>query len=343
MKATTQTYQNDRQVLHEILPLGTPLALEFHPTHKCNFRCNYCIQHSGKGTAGGKPFARDEMPWDLFELMADQCKDFPDKIKIVSIAGMGEPLLHPRIVDMVRRFADSKVFKKTQIITNASMLTRELSERLVGAGLGNLKVSLQGVNAETYARIANAKVDWNKIYDNIRYFSSIKGHCSLVVKIADTALEPNEESKFYDLFGAICDGAGIEHIFDSWRPNGVIIGSANIKPAYKTIWGYEPREILICRQRFTTFDILPDGTFCLGGCHRRYGFESNIRDVPVAEQWSCREANAVRAALLCGHRQSDPLCRICEYGQQNWHPSDLLEGHEEEILARMYERGMLGE
>ena len=133
---------------------------------------------------------------------------------------------------------------------------------------------------------------------------------------------------------------GIEHIYNMWNVNGVNVED-NLKASQQTVWGLEPREIRFCRQRFTTFDILPDGTFCLGGCHRRFGFEHNIREVPAAEQWNSTGANKARRDMLVNGRKADPLCRICEGGSQNWHPEDLLEGHEEEILARMREQGLI--
>lgn len=340
MKAQIGAWEKDRQNLHAILPLETPLLLEFHPTHFCNFRCNYCIQSSEQAFAGGKPFQREHMSWDLFELLVQQLEDFPGEIKMVSCAGMGEPLLHPRIADMVRRFKESGKIKKVQIITNASLLTRELAHKLIDAGLDQLKVSLQGISTEMYQKIAKSPVPWETVYENIQYFSKIRGTCKLSVKIGDTALQMREDETFHQLFGEICDAVGIEHIYNMWNVNGVNVED-NLKTSQQTVWGLEPREIRFCRQRFTTFDILPDGTFCLGGCHRRFGFEHNIREVPVAQQWLSQGANEVRRNMLLHGREADPLCRICEGGSQNWHPEDLLEGHEDEILARMYANGML--
>lgn len=204
------------------------------------------------------------MNWDLFKLLVQQLSDFPGEIKMVSCAGMGEPLTHPRIADMVRLFKESGKVKKVQIITNASLLTRELSHQLIDAGLDQLKVSLQGVSTEMYQIIAKSPVPWETIYGNIQYFSQIKGASKLSVKIGDTALRNGEDEIFHQLFDDVCDAVGIEHIYNMWNVNGVNVED-KLKDSQQTVWGLEPREILFCRQRFTTFDILPDGTFCLGG------------------------------------------------------------------------------
>jgi sulfatase maturation enzyme AslB (radical SAM superfamily) len=293
MKAEIGAFEKDRQELHSVLPLRTPLLFGFHPTHICNFACSFCVHSANKAVVAGKPFRKEKMEWDVFSLMVRQLNAFPDKIKMVSIAGIGEPLTHPRIIDIVKSLKDSGTASKVQIITNASLLSPEMSEGLIGAGLDQLKVSLQGLNDAAYARITGRQVSFDELYANILYFSRIRRGIELSVKIGDIALEEGEAVKFYELFGDICDAVAIEHFFNMWKTNGVDTGAV-IKASDKTIWGYEQRKILRCRQRFTTFDILPDGTFCLGGCHRRFGFESNIRDVPIARQWNCVGANKAR-------------------------------------------------
>jgi MoaA/NifB/PqqE/SkfB family radical SAM enzyme len=341
MKAEIGAFQKDRQELHKILPLETPLLLELHNTHICNFRCEFCI-HSGPDTAivAGKPFRREKMAWELFELMVEQCKAFPDKIKMCSIAGIGEPLTNSDIVRQVGLLKESGAFRKIQIITNATLLTHDLGEALVAAGLDELKVSLQGLSDKTYARVTDTATTFDKICQNVATFSGIKGSCKLSIKIGDSMLDGDgDEQKFYRLFGDICDAVGVEHIYDMWKSNGIGVKAA--VEAKKSQFGYDNREIRVCRYRFTTFDIMPDGTFCLGGCHRRFGFETNIREVPIVEQWNSAGANKARRDKLMYGRDRDGICAVCEVSQQNWHPADLLEGHEEEILARMSERGMI--
>lgn len=334
MKAKIGAYPKDRQELHKILPLETPLAIDFHLTHICNFKCNFCVHSTGIANIGGKPFKKEAMDWDLFELFVEQCKAFPDKIKTISLAGLGEPLTHPRIADMVKLLKQSDKFGIVQIISNASLLTPQLGQALVDAGLDRLKISLQGLNDNTYYRVTGVKQSFNKIYENIKYFSQIKGKTQLYVKIGDISLEEGEESKFYELFGDICDSVGVEHIYDMWETNDVDV-SAVVKPTTKNCWGYEQREIRTCRHRFTTMDVLPDGTFVLSGCHRRFGFEKNIREASIKEQWNSDAANKLRISMLKNGRAVDPVCRKCQFVTMNWHPIDLLEGHEEEILQRM--------
>jgi MoaA/NifB/PqqE/SkfB family radical SAM enzyme len=336
MKAEIGSFPKDRQVLHERLPLDTPLCLDIHGTHICNFRCGYCVQSAvSTPMVAGKPLTKEHMPWELFELMVEQCQQFPHRIKLASIAGMGEPLLHPHIVDMVRLIKKSNAFENAQIITNGSLLTPELGKALVDAGLDTLKVSLQGLNSHMYAKTIGREFRFDDIYDNIYRFSEIKRNCELQVKLGDAQLETEtDKNRFYELFGDICDTVGIEHIYEMWRTNGVDIITEKVEND-RTLFWYKQQEVRVCRWPFTTIDILPDGMLCFGGCHRHIGFEHDIREVPILEQWSCNGANEFRHEKLLYGRAYDQVCATCESSQLNWHPADLLEGYEQEILARM--------
>jgi MoaA/NifB/PqqE/SkfB family radical SAM enzyme len=336
MKAQIGVYPKDRQILHEIVPLETPLVLDLHITQKCNFRCNYCYHYPKDAQVAGRPLLREHMEWELFEDVIEQLRAFPRKIKMVTMGGGGENLLHPRIADMVRLLRESGVTDRVQIISNASLLTPKMSDSLVAAGLDELKISLQGLSTEKYQQIAGVKADWEKIHGNIRYFSSVRGNCELRVKIADTALEEGDEEIFYALFGDICDAVAVEHIFNLWKANGINV-TEHMLPVNRTKDGLELRDVKVCRRMFTSCDVQPDGLFTLF-CHAHFGFERNIREVSLYEQWNGDELNRFRRKRL-NHIMENWQCRACEINSGTWLPEDDLDGHEAEILARMDAKG----
>ena len=70
---------------------------------------------------------------------------------MVFFGGFGEPLFHPRIVEMV---TDMKATgARVELITNATLLTAETSRRLVEAGLDAIWISLDGARPESYADV----------------------------------------------------------------------------------------------------------------------------------------------------------------------------------------------
>ena len=69
----------------------------------------------------------------------------------VFFGGFGEPLSHPDIVDMVARV--KALGAPVELITNGTLLTQEMSGRLIEAGLDVLWVSLDGATPESYADV----------------------------------------------------------------------------------------------------------------------------------------------------------------------------------------------
>lgn len=335
MKAEIGVYPKDRQILADILPLDTPLAIDIHIHHFCNFKCNYCVLNQPDEALAEAGFRRESMAWETFALLVEQMKEFPDKFKMATMSGMGESIMHPRIVDMVQALKDANVTHKIQIISNASMLNPDLSRKLIDAGLGELKISLQGLSSRKYKEIAGIDVDWEEIYNNICYFSSIRGKCALKVKIADTAIEPGDEQKFYELFGDICDAVDIEHIYDAWKVTGIDLDYHSLDTE-ETRYHRPLIDNRVCRYPFTSIDIQPDGQYTTY-CHRVFGFEKKLQEKSIFEQWNSKEMNQFRMAMLEGKDQF-AFCRRCSFVNNTYHPEDLLMGHEEDIRRRMLAR-----
>lgn len=332
-------YTKDRQILHDILPLDTPLLIDFHISNICIFHCNYCINSAPKGVYDKTGLRREFMSWETFELAVKQIKEFPQKIKQISLDGIGEPLLNPMLPDMIRLLRQEDVANNVIVISNAAKLTPELGEKLVDAGLQTLRISLQGLTEKKYMEISRAKIDWDEFYQNIVHFSKIKKNCELRVKIADTALDPGDEERFYSLFGNMCDAVAIEHIYDAFGNIGKVYDIPLVSTETNK-YGFPLRNIQACWYPFIRMDMRSDGVFA-NCCNTIFGFEKNIRDVPMIEQWNGEAMNRMRVALLKHDRSKYIHCQRCHIPNEEYHPEDVLDGYEDDILARMREKGML--
>ena len=72
-------------------------------------------------------------------------------VRRVRLTG-GEPLVHPNIVEIVRRIASIPNIEEVSLTTNAMMLER-LAQPLADAGLGRVNVSLDSLDADKFKRI----------------------------------------------------------------------------------------------------------------------------------------------------------------------------------------------
>ncbi|MEQ8171298.1 MAG: radical SAM protein, partial [Candidatus Eremiobacterota bacterium] len=247
-----------RTKLAEVLPLDTPFVIQIFPIYACNFACNYCIFSIDKSRRG---FISDKiiMDLDLYKKCIDDMTMFPDKIKVLRFVGIGEPLLHKHIADMVKYAVSKAVANTVEILTNASLLTPQLSDSLISSGLSRLVVSLQGTTQDMYRKVCGIDIDFEKFIQNLKYFFDNKGSAQVYIKIIDCALNGREdEEKFYEIFGNFCDTIAIEHAVPIH--SGVAYEDIlKDKDNSLTQFGLPVSEVQICPQPFFTMQINPDG------------------------------------------------------------------------------------
>lgn len=109
-------------------------------TNHCNLSCRTCIRNSWDIVKGS-------IAWDLYQKLLTDLRSFPTCPEIF-FGGYGEPLSHPRILDMI--LLARRQGAKTSLITNGTLLTTQLTQGLVAAGLDFLWVSLDGARPESY-------------------------------------------------------------------------------------------------------------------------------------------------------------------------------------------------
>lgn len=91
--------------------------------------------------------------------------------KVVSFHLMGEPLLHPNffeIVDYAKRYG-----LKISLFTNGSLLTKEISKKIIKSNIDEIHISLQTPNEFYYKNLRKTKIKWNDYIKRIENFINI--------------------------------------------------------------------------------------------------------------------------------------------------------------------------
>lgn len=123
--------------------VGRLAKVYIEPTNRCNLDCRTCMRN-----VWDEPLGR--MGESTFERIVEGLRTLSTP-PLVFFGGLGEPLMHPDIVDMV---GQAKACGGTvELITNGTLLTRKMSADLIGAGLDTLWVSLDGATPESYADV----------------------------------------------------------------------------------------------------------------------------------------------------------------------------------------------
>lgn len=333
MKATDISGQapgGKRTQLAEVLPLDTPYVVQIFPIYACVFQCQYCIFSVPLKQRG---FISDTAVMDLtlYKKCIDDLARFPRPIKVLRFVGIGEPLLHPDIAAMIRYAVKKKVAHTVELLTNGSLLTPEMSDALIAAGLSRLVVSLQGTTKEKYWEVSRANINFEQFVENLRYFFTHKGHARMYLKIVDCALEDKaDEKRFYKIFGDLCDTIAIERAVP-------IHAGVNFEKILKdrdsavTQFGLPVAEVRICPQPFFHMQINPDGKVV--PC---YSFEypqivGDCNQQSLNEIWKGKTFQQFRRAMLDGIKIASPTCARCTMYKYRQFPEDELSSAAERL------------
>jgi MoaA/NifB/PqqE/SkfB family radical SAM enzyme len=133
---------------------------QIEPSLLCSLSCVMCPWTGLRQTGG-------QMKWETFS----RIQEVLPLTEAIDLTGGGEPLNHPRLLDMVRAGKESGC--RTGFSTNGVGLTSELSQELLAAGLDWISFSVDAADAGTYERIRQgAKFD--RVIENIARLSDYK-------------------------------------------------------------------------------------------------------------------------------------------------------------------------
>ncbi len=127
-------------------PFGRAVTyLRISLTDRCNLRCIYCMPKEG---LQWQPRA-DQLSAEEIACVVETAAQ--GGVKRVRLTG-GEPLVHPHVIEIVRRIASINGIEEVSLTTNAMLLER-LAQPLADAGLKRVNISLDSLNADKFRRI----------------------------------------------------------------------------------------------------------------------------------------------------------------------------------------------
>ncbi len=155
------------------------LSFNLEPTFRCNLQCPMCPRFSSEDP-------HLDMSAQTYERISEQMS----LAHTVDFTGWGEPLLHPRIYEMIRAAKERGC--ATTMTSNGTALNERNSTRLIESGLDVLTVSVDGGAPETYNRIRMG-ADFDKLSVKLKTITRLTkaAHSRLDLGIAFTIQEEN--------------------------------------------------------------------------------------------------------------------------------------------------------
>jgi len=131
---------------------------------RCNFRCQYCMPEGA----------------ELDYILKQQLLTFEELLTLIRevfipvgfsrfrLTG-GEPLLRPRVVDLVRAIASLPQTQDLSMTTNGFLLA-QMAQDLYDSGLRRINISLDSLDPETFDKIIGnrSRSRWQQVWDGIQ-------------------------------------------------------------------------------------------------------------------------------------------------------------------------------
>ena len=284
--------------------LSFPSTILVEVTNDCMLNCIMCPHSQLKDKTG-------YMPLDLFKKIIDECSRHYSLGSLV-FSGMGEPLLHPQLLEM-SKFAKSKGIPNVRLITNAVLLTRQKTEEILeDSGFDEISLFLDAVTKETYQKIKNSS-SFQTVKENIIHFLRQKKKMNRwkpfvklhILKMRETVSE-------------------IGDFLKKWSP---LLGNGDyilVKDVHTFAGQVEDRRLeeqiyrgerFPCRQLWEFLYISWNGDVmpCCMDAFKKLKI-GNIRKSSLKELWNIPLLQQIRQIHLQGRYQEIPLCSQCE----NW-------------------------
>lgn len=324
----------ERVELYKQLPLDTPFSVHIFPSFYCNFKCNYCLHSLSENKLTEINFHKQFMNMEIYKKSVDDISEFNRKLKALIFAGHGEPLLNKDIIEMVRYAKEKNVADRVEIVTNGSLLTHELSDSLVEAGLDRLRVSLQGITSKKYKEISNVSLDVDLLIENLEYFCKKKKNTEVYVKIMDISMDSKSDfEKFKSMVKDACDISAIEYAI----PFVNQIDYSQVGDLSDKCKQGNSGRSQICSMPFYMMVIYPDGSIapcCSTSLPLTYG---NVMEKSLKEIWQSRMLSDFLIKQLGGVKNIQ-ICSECTVPGFGLQSGDYLDNDKDELIRKYSDR-----
>ncbi len=289
-----------------------PDRMYIESTNVCNLRCIMCPQ--GRGQLQ-RP--RGYMDFGLFTRIADE---MAPHVETTTLHIWGEPLLHPRIVDMIRYCAEQGL--RCSISTNATLLDEDTARRVLEAGLDVIFLCLDGLRPETYEAIRR-NADFERTTANIRRFLEMKQEGGYRTLVNLQVIEMKQTLPEWDEFRRSWSLPGVDRIqlkaLDTW--GGQIEEIGELRSGEVKL----PAERWPCPNLWYHAHIYWDGSITM--CDRDFNLDrplGHVRD-GVMKGWNGPEMQRLRRLHVSGELDTVHPCANCT--EWAWWKPSLFASH----------------
>lgn len=277
-----------------------PPSIQIEPTNYCNVRCICCSTMRSTRKRGF-------MDFDLFKKIIDDAVQ--NKIQRVHLYLHGEPMLHPKIVEMIGFIKNRGL--AVHLTTNGMLFNRNKIIAILNTRVDfadHFVFSILGGSEEVHESIMK-RVNHKRVMENISTFLALRKECHMNGPVIETIFYPMPENQhevglYLEAYRGYVDHARVAgSISSSFSQYDASNESLQIKPRVRT-----------CSQLWERLTVFWNGdvTICpqdLDG-NRVYGnlAEQSIREVCMKEGLL-----SIKRLHKQGLFEKTPVCYACDW------------------------------
>jgi len=280
-----------------------PINLIIENSNFCNAACSFCPYKTMKRT-------KRIMEQRTFDQIVRRIKEFKLPINKVFLSGMGEPFLDQSIVQRIKTLKGLGLYLK--IYTNASVLTKNICQKLIEFKVDELNISFNGADKASYQKVM--RLNFDKTLANINQLIKLKekNNTSLPkIRISMVLAKKNE--------------AGVKNYLENWQNK---VDSVTVSLAHQ--WGggvrvksknrfLKQKITYPCRSLWHTVVVDSSGNYVI--CCRDYESKfvlGHVFNHAIDEIRNSKFIKEFRQKHLRFNQDSLPkICKSCNFPFQN--------------------------
>jgi len=289
--------QTVRNSLNKYYNYKIPPIIQIEPTNYCNLNCLCCSVSRSSRKKGYIGF-------DLFKKIIDDASQIG--VKQVDFFLHGEPLLHPRFIEMVTYIKTKKL--RVNITTNGTLFEKEKTEELLHSGVNSndlVLFSILGYSKEVHEMVQKG-VNHEKVVNNIRYMLELRKKLNLdgpkiEVVFYATPENEHEKNKYEEFWRGVVDGVNVYRASQSFREANK--QEVKIPPRNKSCWLLWKRMCIFWNGNVT---------ICCSDVNEEY-ILGNLNKQSIREIWNNEKMLSLKKLHKKRKFQEIPLCSHCDW------------------------------
>ncbi len=282
-----------------------PTGLGIEVTNLCNANCVFCAyQYRERPTTF--------MPHEMFRNVIDQYVGLgKDKTGIGLTPVVGDPLVDRDLVGKIKYARSVSQINNIHMTTNAILLTQELFDQLVDAGLNMMTISMSGFDPREYERIYRNN-QYANVVKNLRAIahSNRFKKCQIEIGLRTSSLFPWLKKEYWE-FRSLGFKISRNWFFDNWSgkiKEDALHGMMFLRPERRS-------KRIPCTMLYKGPHVLADGTITACGCRDLEGTSElrlgSLKENSMAEMLDSGKIENLRQRFLNGDLPD--VCRDCKH------------------------------